>query len=169
MSEERAPYGAETTEAAETVTDTPEAAAVEVPEATFDDLIAAYQQEEGEFEYIAGEGEKARKFVARRLTNLSEKIAITEAAESLLKLTKSKAVPATWKPYLRKPLNRKVATLILFAERLLIRPKLTQIQLLQLAATGGDALMEIAGPLLGAAESDASEGENEEIEQAKNA
>lgn len=149
----------------------------DIPEATFDDLLEQFEQEEVEFEYVVGEGERARKFRARKLTNLSEKIRLTEKAESLLKRcegirqTQENKVPAafqTWKPFLRKEMSRKTATMIVFVTELLIAPKLTTLQCLRLADRGGDALLEVAGPILEAGIKGAAEGEAAALETEKN-
>lgn len=141
-----------------------------IPEANIEELLSLYEQEEGEFEYTVGEGAKARKYRARRLTNLSEKLAIAEAAETFRKQCLTpKNCPESWKPYLKKRIEKRVALAILFAERLLISPQITQLQGLRMAATCGDALIEIVAPIFGEAEQDATEGTFEEITDAKNA
>lgn len=164
MSEESAVY-----ETAEPTAD--------IPEATFDDLLEQYEQEEVEFEYIVGEGDKSRKFRARKLTNLSEKIRMSEKATSLLnrcesiRKTPEDKVPETfkpWKPLLRKEMNRRTATMIIAVTELLITPKLTTLQCLRLADRGGDALMDIGGPILEAGVKGAAEGEADLLETEKN-
>lgn len=169
MSEENVDYSTETVE---------EQIPIEsIPEATFEDIVAEYEQEEGEFEYVVGEGKKARKYVARRLTNLSQKIELTEESEefraycdriSKIPDEKLTAVNKEWKPYLKRRIGKKTAMLVVFINRLLLTPKLSQLQCLRLAAKGGDALMEIGGPLLGAVANDTAEGEWEAIEETKN-
>jgi hypothetical protein len=140
----------------------------DVPEATFEDILSQYQQEEGEFEYIVGEGENARKFRAVRLVNLQEKIELTELADKFMATANKKEPPKEWQPFLKKRPGRKVCMMIIYASSLLVSPKLTQLQCLQLAATGSDALIEIAGPLLGAVANDVAETEDAEIDELKN-
>lgn len=141
----------------------------DIPEATFDEILAQYEREEEEFEYTVGEGEKARKFRARRIVSLQEKIELTERADTFLEFVNSKGVPEQWRPYLKKKPGKKVANMIIFASSLLIAPKLSQFQCLRMAATCGDALIEIAGPLLGATEQSVTEAEDAAVDDAKNA
>jgi len=148
-----------------------------LPEGSFDDLIEQFEQEEGELVFPVGKGKQARKYRAQRLTNLSEKIRLTEKADSLmercenLRKTPEDKIPEAfkaWKPFLKKPISKKAATMIIFATELLIAPKLTQLQCLRLNAKGGDALLEIAGPILEAGTKGAAEGEAELLETEKN-
>lgn len=140
-----------------------------IPEASLEDLYATYEQSEGEFEYIVGEKEKARKYRARRLPNLSVKMALTEAADALCKLTETpKACPESWRPYIKKPLNKKVAIAIIFADRLVVSPRIPEKEGLRMAATCGDLLLDIVAPILNAAEESATAGTYKEITDAKN-
>lgn len=140
-----------------------------VPDATLEDIFSQYEIEDGEFEYTVGEGDKARKYRARRLVNLSEKIALAEVAETFRKLCLTpKSCPESWRPYLKKKLEKRVAIAIIFAETLLISPRITQLDGLRMAATCGDALLDIVNPVIGAVEQDATEGTYEEIDEAKN-
>ena len=148
-----------------------------IPEATFDDILEQYEQEEGEFEYVVGDGKKAKKYRARRVVNISDKIEISEKAEEFRKLyeriramgdDKVPEVYREWKKFARRPMHRKSANFILFISTLLISPKLSQLQCLRLHDRGGDALVDIAVPLMGMAEQDVAEGEDAEIAELKN-
>lgn len=148
-----------------------------LPEGTFEDLLDEFGMEPGEFAYPVGKGAKARKYRAKRLTNLSEKIRLSEKADALLsrceklRTTADKDVPQafqSWRPFLTLPMGKKTAMMIVFATELLISPKLTTLQCLELADKGGDALLEVAGPILEAGVKGAAEGEAELLETEKN-
>lgn len=150
---------------------------VSIPEATFEDILAQYEQEEGEYDYVVGKGEKARMYRARRMTDLSEKMEIASRAEEFIahceriRNRDMKDVPEIerpWKQYLNRKMDKKVALAILYIKRLLVSPRFSDIQLIRMASKCGDALLDIAGPLFSTAEEDATEGTYKEITEAKN-
>ena len=140
----------------------------ELPEATFETLFGD-EEEQAEFEYAVGEGAGRVRIRARRLQSMDQYLQLIEQSTTFRELcSDAKRCPPAWKPYLKGKMHKKTAMLIVFASTLILSPKLSQFQCLKIAGRKGGKLLEIAGPLLGSAEADATEGEDKEIEDAKN-
>lgn len=129
------------------------------------DLIDEIQQEEGTFDIPLNNG---KKIIVRKVTNFRTIASFNKRAVAILKMAENEAaIPAAWRTY--RPISSYVAEAMAKFTALVVAPKFTDLEVLELCAKNGP----FAAWLLGQINTRMAEAvpyvEAEEIEEEKNA
>jgi hypothetical protein len=139
------------------------AAQDEVAAFTAKDLIEDASVEEDTFDIPLRTG---RKIVVRKVKEYRTIVALRKRQATIMRAVEKNALPPSWKPYL--PITSETAEIIADITGLVVHPKFSDVDVLELCRRGGMTAVYLHGLIKKSWQDSVPAAEVEEIEEIKN-